>query len=186
MPRVFRKETLAFSVERWRAHAFAGLEIPPDLLQHTIQKLREKLDAKTTKFFAHQGEVVQQVNVEDHSTQLTAIDTVLSMAGAYVKESDKRPATPAVAIIVDPISGVVRLEIGGDLVSAEDQEEESAKETILDVTPVEPVALPAVEPTPENVAADPVVAEEEPQIIRVKKGMLPSEVYKALFGHGGE
>ena len=167
-----RVQTAAFNVERMRADMLQRVRPPDHLVQEAIDKLHEKLEAKTTKFFTFQGEVQQQVDVEDHDTQLSAADKILSMAGLYATERGVKPTPPTTAVEVDPVTGIVRIVIGAEMPPA----------------PVPVAAPPLASPAPLALAkpiddaSDSTPAEQEYEVIKVRKGGMPARVFDALFG----
>ena len=163
--RAFNPTTTAFNVERMRAELLERVRPPADLLQRAIDKVHEKLEAKTTKFFTFQGQVVEKVAVEDHATQLSAVDKILSMAGVYARERDMRPPSPAIAIEVDPTTGVIRMVIGGD--------------SQLGGPALGALASPEEPPILELPAA---IGDEPVEIVRVRRGGLPADIHATLFG----
>ena len=54
-------------------------------------KLRQLANAKTTKFFAHEGKIVDKVDIDDNTTQVRAVDLGLKVKGLYSPE--KREVT---------------------------------------------------------------------------------------------
>ena len=74
----------------------AGIEAAYNARQETVKLLREKgpklgrvlfrlrqaLNAKETKFFAHQGEVIDQKDVIAHNIRLRAVDLALQLHDA--------------------------------------------------------------------------------------------------------
>jgi len=70
-------------------------------LDVALLKVREKLDARETKFFQKDGLVVETRDVEAHRIQLDAAETVLDLHGAYPKPKEEEQAKhvgPIVAI----------------------------------------------------------------------------------------
>lgn len=55
------------------------------LVREAVTIAQEKFSAKETKFFTHQGQIVDTADVENHAVQLKAIDMVLKLANAYPK-----------------------------------------------------------------------------------------------------
>ena len=186
MTREFSPTTASFSVERIRSEMYKGVALPEGFLQKAIDKLNEKLTAKETKFFTHHGEVQQKVDVEDHGTQLAAADKILSIAGVYAREREAAPVHPTVTLEMDSTTGIVRLVVGVFISTSEDNNGHSTTLLSTDskVAPQEleeplrtapPFALPVnVEQLPPS--------EEEPQVVRVRRGNLPIDVYNKLFG----
>lgn len=105
------RQTAAFNVQAIRDRLLRHTHVPAMLLNKAIAKLDKKLDAKETKFFTYQGQVVERADVEDHAAQLSAIDKVLSMTGVYAKETDKRSAPPQVTLRITP-NGVFEMVVG--------------------------------------------------------------------------
>ena len=103
---------LALSVEKVRHEMLRGLLIPREMVNKALLRTYEQLDAKETKFFSHQGHVIQQKDVIDHSTVAAAADKIFSLAGLYAREREERNSTPGVALEIDPISGVIRIIVG--------------------------------------------------------------------------
>lgn len=152
----------------------ADLKIPEELLQRAFDKLDRKLEAKETKFFTFRGEVVEKVDVEDHATQLSAVDKILSMAGVYARERDAAPAAPTVAVEVDPVTGVIRLVVGprvaldrATIAEGDGDRLQTAMEDSSDT---------------ENQTEE--KEEESVQIVKVRKGGLPIDIHDALWGQG--
>jgi len=61
-------------------------------IEHIAKKVADKLDAKTTKFFSHQGTVLDSREVEDHATQLKAAELGLKALG-ILKAHDEGDST---------------------------------------------------------------------------------------------
>jgi hypothetical protein len=57
------------------------------VLTEVFEKLREKLEAKKTKFFQYRGIVLETREVEDHRIQLRAAVEILKMLGLFSKDS---------------------------------------------------------------------------------------------------
>ena len=179
--RQLARDTTAFNVERMRALLLEEARPPHELLQKAFNKLDEKLNAKVTKFFPFQGTVISRVDVDDNATQLSAADKILALAGVYARERDAKPPTPAVAIEVDQVTGVIRLVIGAPTAMAvADVECElplgaAVAEPMGDVSDSSQLALP------EDVDS----AEPEAQIIQMRNGTPRAEAIKLLFGEDG-
>jgi len=175
----------AFNVERARAQMLENVQIPPDLVQHALDKVREKLDAKKTQFFSYQGQVVEQVEVEDHGTQLAAIDTTFKMAGVYARERDAAPATPTVSLEMDTNTGVVRLVVGS-ISQAPPLVELPSGDTTAGAVARLPLVVNAPKPEAHTaLVGGPDAPQEEdspPQVVKVRRGNLPVKVFDALFG----
>jgi len=113
---------LALSVERVRHEMLRGILVPREMVNEALAVTAAKLRAKETKFFSFKGRVIDTVQVEDHGTQLAAADQIFSLAGLYARERGDTPATPGVALEVDPRTGVVRIIVGGPPALAEGEE----------------------------------------------------------------
>jgi hypothetical protein len=57
------------------------------VLTEVFEKLREKLEAKETKFFQYRGIVLETREVEDHWIQLRAAVEICKMLGLFSKDS---------------------------------------------------------------------------------------------------
>ena len=62
--------------------------------------LAPKLTATTTKLAVEKGEFTDHVELEDHDTQLKAIDMMLRMHGAYAPKDPKEAAQFGVKVVV--------------------------------------------------------------------------------------
>jgi hypothetical protein len=62
--------------------------------------LAPKLKATTTKLAVDKGEFTDHVELEDHDTQLKAIDMMLRMHGAYAPKDPKEAAHFGVKVVV--------------------------------------------------------------------------------------
>lgn len=189
--RQFNPTSLAFNAKRAREAMLAQIAIPEDIVNAALRRTRALVDAKKTRFFTHQGEIINKVDVEDHEAQLRATDQIYSIAGLYVRDRDVQPPPVSYAVEVDPRSGVVRMVLrvadGGD---ADDVIEHTTRavvdgastqnEAMPEANAAAVVALPmsAVQSAPDLPVR---AAEPLPKIIRVKRGRLPKEVYDALF-----
>ena len=172
----------AFNVERVRAQMLEGVRIPSGLLQQAIDKVHSKLDAKTTKFFPFQGQVVDKVDVEDHATQLAAVEKILSMAGVYARERDAAPAVPQVALEMDPRTGVVRLVVGVGMAMTPSLHAAHDTRLPAELPPVVQEGHTTLSAMSASVAKPGQQEEEIPQVVHVRKGNLPPAVFDALFG----
>jgi len=173
------RETLAFSVDRVRERLWTNVAVPPDLLQKTFRELDAQLTAKTTKHFAFQGQVVDERTVADNGARLGAIDKVLSIAGAYVRERDQRPPSTAVALEIDPVTGIYRIVVGvGVGQAAPPPEKEVHNEVVQSLEIASSSGM-----TPAALATGMAETEPTPQRIRVPRGpgRTPPEILKLLF-----
>lgn len=179
-------KTVAFSPEVMRKQMYERVAMPPELLQKALRKLDKKLEAKETKFFSFQGQVVDKVEVEAHSVQLDAADKILKIANAYGRDSDVKRETPGVALEIDSKTGVLRLVIGGGAVDALEDNLHSDDDPRaigqLEASP-EQLSLPAFEPNGHLIPAGDD-EEAEPQVIKVRRNGVPTDVLKALLGDG--
>ena len=173
---IFNPTTVAFNVDRVRAAMLEGVRLPEGFLQKAIDTAFAKLDAKRTQFFSKDGMVVDERTVEDNQTQLAAADRILTMAGVYARDREAQPSAPAVALEMDPRTGVVRLVVGivDSLPSIPLQNDDAS---------VVPQALKALAPLQEE-ACLPEALMEQPEVIHVNRGNLSPVVFKALFGDG--
>lgn len=176
--RQFNPTSTAFSVERVRAEMLENIRIPQELVQEAIDKVKTKLNAKITKHFTHQGQVIEQVDVEDHATQLSAVDKILSMAGLYARERDAKPPTPTVAVEVDAVTGVIRMVIGDAIAHGSIN---GAAPSVAELPPPKDEPANALHRRG-SLASNPMEEEAPPEVIKVRKGGLPIEVHNALFG----
>ena len=74
----------------------AGLSVPVLIQKHLIPKL----SAKTTKLATEDGNFTDFVELEDHATQLQALDMSFKLHGAYVPKDPKEAAQFGVEVIV--------------------------------------------------------------------------------------
>jgi hypothetical protein len=85
--------------------------------QVIIEKyLAPKLYAKTTKLAIDDGKFTDFVDLEDHGTQMQAIDTMLKMHGAYAPKDPKEAAQFGVKVVIidvpRPQHGVYMPDVG--------------------------------------------------------------------------
>src|SRR6478672_3188742 len=95
------------------------------LTERTLMEkhLVRKLHAKITKLATRKGEFTDYVELEDHDTQLKAIDMMLRMHGAYAPKDPQEAAHFGVKVVVidvpRPQHGVFMADIGpGELPGA--------------------------------------------------------------------
>ncbi len=171
------RTTAAFNVDIMRQRMMERVALPADMVQRAMEITRAKLEAKTTKFFSHRGEVIDQVDVEDHATQLHAAEQVYSLAGLYARERDARPVTPTVVMEVDTVTGVIRMVVGA----------QAQMENAYEVTPTQTEAhgaghghgngeLVSLRDVPEM--------EEAPTIHKIKRD-TEAAALRALFSDNG-
>jgi len=90
----------------------AGYSVPVLIEKH----LAPKLTATTTKLAVDKGEFTDHVELEDHDTQLKAIDMMLRMHGAYAPKDPKEAAQFGVKVVIidvpRPQHGVFMADIG--------------------------------------------------------------------------
>jgi hypothetical protein len=58
------------------------------------------LSAKSTKFFQHEGKVVQKREVADNEARLRALDMAFKLRGSYTAADAKPPEPPPPSVIV--------------------------------------------------------------------------------------
>lgn len=70
------------------------------VLKRAAEKMIEKLDATKTQFFAHEGEVISEREVVDHSTQLKAAEDLadlgMDVMGLRRRATDDKPTPPSI------------------------------------------------------------------------------------------
>jgi hypothetical protein len=103
---------MALSVDKIRHEMLRGILVPREMVNKALLRTYEQLDAKETKFFAHQGRITERVDVVDHGVVAAAADKIFSLAGLYAREREEKGGTPGVALEIDPVSGVIRLIVG--------------------------------------------------------------------------
>lgn len=114
--------TTAFNVAAMRAKMLENVKLPDGMVQAAINKLVEKLDAHETKFFIHQGMVIQKADVEAHSIQIDAAKQIISMTELGAKQNDHNGHSQTrVAVRIDQNTGIMTLVVGESL------EEETAE-----------------------------------------------------------
>jgi hypothetical protein len=74
----------------------AGYSVPVLIEKH----LAPKLTATTTKLAVEKGEFTDHVELEDHDTQLKAIDMMLRMHGAYAPKDPQEAAQFGVKVVI--------------------------------------------------------------------------------------
>lgn len=88
----------------------AGLT--PNDLQRTVRRHRKLLNAKTTKFFAHDGVVIDAREVNDNDAQARAVELFYDVFGVKAPRAQAAASSLGVAIEIDPASGVIRVVAG--------------------------------------------------------------------------
>lgn len=84
-----------------------------DDLRDAIRTHRRLLTAKTTKFFAHEGVVVDEREVDDNDAQKAAVDLLYDVVGLKAPRAPAQTAGAiAVAVEIDPATGVIRVVAG--------------------------------------------------------------------------
>lgn len=72
------------------------------LLQKAINKLESKLDAKHTEIVSYQGEVTEQIELEDNAAQLRASEALIDVLGAKPSKSTGDAQGDVIVQIVFP------------------------------------------------------------------------------------
>ena len=185
--------TAAFDVETMRRRLLAQVQIPQDMVNDALRTTHAKLQAKTTKFFSYKGKVVDEVDVEDHATQLAAADQIHSIAGLYARERDAKPAPPAVT--VEWRDGVLRLIVGGSdgPEALPESEVPHVTRAIASGDTVECGTHDTLAPGQLDLFESPLAQQgEEPrvQVVKVRRtrdteGNLDDTIRKILFGENG-
>lgn len=162
------RRSSAFSVEQIRAAVRGQAMVPAGMLQAALAKTYDKLSAKETKFFAHQGEVVNTREVEADGIQLAAARLILEMGELLTKNVAIKPQAPPTTLEIDPKTGVIKLHIG------EVQTHE-----------VEAVAAPSAvaweAPPAATIDMEPVAETDDTEWHKVPRGKLPQHILDALF-----
>ena len=65
------------------------------------KKVRKLAEAKETKFFAHQGEIISQVEVEALETQRKTVDMIAKIHGMYAPEKHDHTLSGLEGVIKD-------------------------------------------------------------------------------------
>lgn len=79
-------------------------------LRQAARTHRRLLTAKTTKFFAHEGVVIDKRTVDDNDAQARAVELMYDVAGVKApRQAAGSTAGFAVAIEIDPVTGVRRI-----------------------------------------------------------------------------
>jgi hypothetical protein len=102
-----------FSPETLRAAIRGRAAVPSDMLQAALQKAKDQLNAKERKFFAHQGMIMDQRDVDAHAIQQGAARLIIEMSELLIKAPPKQPEGK-ITVTIDPKTGVMRLVIGDD------------------------------------------------------------------------
>ena len=179
------KRSQAFDGLRLRREMWNGVLAPDQILQIALDKLNEKLTAKKVEYYTFQGVVTDQREVEDHQTQLSAIDKVLRVADAYAKEEAKS-RTPSIKVVMK--DGVLEM-IVGDEPSQEGGDDDQQVRKLNSRPPqgmvrVGPEVSSQMSLLDSNGVIDVTVCEEPSvQFVKRRKGeaLLP-EARKILFG----
>lgn len=167
------RNTSAFNPDAIRREIRSAAAVPAGMLRKALRKHYEKLDAKETKFFTYQGQVIDKVDVEAHDIQLRAAELIERMAELYVNEARSAPRQ-SVALEIDPNTGVVRIVVGDPppppvIVEAELA---AAPQKVLDASN-------------EDASCDPDAPQQQDnEVIHVRKprGVLDPDLKKILFG----
>jgi hypothetical protein len=85
--------------------------VPADLVR-TVRRHRKLLNAKTTRFFAHDGVVTDAREVNDNDAQARAVELFYDVFGVKAPRAQAAASSLGVAIEIDPASGVIRVVAG--------------------------------------------------------------------------
>ena len=176
-------KTLAFNVDAVRERLWRSAAIPEALLHKAIKRLDEQLDATHTKFFTFQGEVKGQTELVDNAARLSAIDKVLSVAGAYQKEKEVNQGDRAVAMEIDPETGRFKIIVGMSVGALASPEQEAADELMTKPQTREMVSGPRhgdLVGLPPGASGN--VLDEAPQVINLRTRLkTKEEIYRDMF-----
>ena len=184
------RRTAAFDVDQVRREIFRNVRIPVDLLTKAFKKIDDQLDAKETKFFTHQGKVEEQVNVEAHDIQHRAALAILKVSELTNSDREHKSSTRPIELRIDPITGAFSIRVGGDGLPEGEMEVPHAALEVQNA-PIDinhsserpdKLALEAkasIEESNEDTSFD--ANEPQVQVVKVRQGGLPNEVFKALF-----
>ena len=93
------------SIQLWLPQALEGAGYPVDkMLTELVEKLRDQMEAKKTRFFKYKGVVTDVREVPAHNIQLRAITELFKLLGLYPGKEDAS-AYPECAMI--PINVIV-------------------------------------------------------------------------------
>ena len=101
-----------FLLAQTRTAMLEAAGVVPDDLKRTVRRHRKLLNAKTTKFFADKGVVVDSRTVDDNDAQARAVELFYDVLGVKAPRASAAPHQLGVAIEIDPVSGVVRVIAG--------------------------------------------------------------------------
>jgi hypothetical protein len=173
-----KSRTLALSVESIRKRMLEGVRVPPEMVTAALEVTKKKLEAKTTKFFVHQGTVTATVDVDDHEIQLKAAEQIYKMSEIYAHDTKAKPAPATVAMEVDPLTGVIRIVVGGP-----DLAEPEASAGSVDLN--SPIVYKSLEERGEVIEVEDTTPDYEVvNVPHFKKGELPPAVRDILYGNG--
>lgn len=165
------RRSSAFSVEQIRAAVRGQAMVPAGMLQAALAKTYDKLSAKETKFFAHQGEVVNTREVEADGIQLAAARLILEMGELLTKNVAIKPAAPPTTLEIDPKTGVIKLHIGE--VQTHEVEAVAAPSAVAWSAPQTPPAT--------TIDMEPPQEADDTEWHKVPRGKLPQHILDALF-----
>lgn len=154
--------------------------VPPGMLSEAIAKTHRLLRAKEWKFFSFQGEPTAKVAVDALDIQLRAAQDIQKMAGIYGRPEDKAKNTAPVTMEIDPVTGTIRIVVGGELKAARVEEVDDGMTIDAESMPGQPPIKAEVPHEVEPPQTEP--DEEEPTFIKIGPGRLPSEIQEILFG----
>lgn len=75
---------------------------PTEDVRDALITARKHLKARKVKHFAHEGRVVSRRSYEDNEAQLRAVDTLLTVYGAYAPKAQSQQAAVGVEVVINP------------------------------------------------------------------------------------
>lgn len=174
---IARPTSAAFSPQSIRDQIRGRVRVPAELLQEALDNLKSKLTAKETKFFSHQGSIVDKQQVEALGIQMQAIELIAKMSELVTTQAVK-PPEPKITVLVDSKTGVMRIVIGSEDI------EEDMQPKVLETESagmMQPLSIETTATHIDKEGAD-VTDEEFESVIKVPRGRLTPELRSALFG----
>lgn len=96
-----------FNRETLRSELFVRAGVTPDvmggLLKKAVAELDHQLEAVETKFFAHEGEVQDEREVEDNAARLAAIRETFALTDAVRGKQEGGGTAPQKLVLVFPV-----------------------------------------------------------------------------------